>query len=41
MKKRIGVLYTGGTIGMRQSLEGLIPDVALASKALLPFEQQF
>ena len=41
MKKRIGVLYTGGTIGMRQSLEGLRPDVALASKALLPFEQQF
>ena len=36
-KRRIFVLYTGGTIGMVQSSQGLRPDAALAEKALLPF----
>ena len=36
-KRRIFVLYTGGTIGMVQSGRGLRPDAALAEKALLPF----
>ncbi len=36
-KQRIFVLYTGGTIGMSQSSQGLRPDVALAGKALQPF----
>ncbi|MDO5640085.1 MAG: asparaginase [Neisseria sp.] len=35
--KRIFVLYTGGTIGMSQSEQGLRPDTALVDKALLPF----
>lgn len=38
--KKFFVLYTGGTIGMVQSEEGLKPDVALAQKALLPYEHQ-
>ena len=37
-KRRIFVLYTGGTIGMVQSGRGLRPDAALAEKALLPFQ---
>lgn len=37
LKKRIFVLYTGGTIGMCQSAEGLRPDTALVGKALKPF----
>ena len=36
-KRRIFVLYTGGTIGMVQSGRGLRPDAALTEKALLPF----
>ena len=36
-KQRIFVLYTGGTIGMSQSSQGLRPDVALVGKALQPF----
>ena len=35
--KRIFVLYTGGTIGMSQSPQGLRPDTALVGKALQPF----
>lgn len=35
--KRIFVLYTGGTIGMCRSEEGLRPDTALVGKALQPF----
>lgn len=35
--KRIFVLYTGGTIGMRESAEGLVPDAALAAGALSDF----
>ena len=35
--KRIFVLYTGGTIGMSQSEQGLRPDTALVGKALQPF----
>ena len=37
MKQKIFVLYTGGTIGMTQSSEGLRPDTALVSQALSPF----
>ncbi|MFC3874156.1 asparaginase [Neisseria musculi] len=37
----IFVLYTGGTIGMSQSRQGLRPDAALAGKALLPFAGRF
>ncbi|MCP1660354.1 asparaginase [Neisseria perflava] len=37
MKQKIFVLYTGGTIGMSQSSDGLRPDTALAGKALQPF----
>lgn len=40
MKKRIFVLYTGGTIGMQQGAEGLKPDVQLASCALKLFAEQ-
>ncbi|UOO82672.1 asparaginase [Uruburuella testudinis] len=36
-KKRIFVLYTGGTIGMSQSPQGLRPDTALVGTALAPF----
>ncbi|MGF6148725.1 L-asparaginase 1 [Kingella potus] len=39
MKKRIFVLYTGGTIGMVQSPDGLRPDAALLDTALAPFSQ--
>ncbi|STZ76618.1 asparaginase [Bergeriella denitrificans] len=35
--KKIFVLYTGGTIGMSQSSDGLRPDTALVGKALQPF----
>lgn len=35
--KRIFVLYTGGTIGMSQSGQGLRPDTVLVDKALAPF----
>ena len=41
MKKRIFVLYTGGTIGMCQSEQGLRPDTALVNQALMPFTNQF
>ncbi|EGV38519.1 asparaginase [Neisseria weaveri] len=41
MKQRIFVLYTGGTIGMSQSPEGLKPDTALAEKALQPFAERW
>lgn len=41
LKKRIFVFYTGGTIGMSGSSQGLRPDTALAGKALAPFEKQF
>lgn len=37
MKQKIFVLYTGGTIGMKQGADGLVPDTALAAKALRPF----
>lgn len=37
MKQKIFVLYTGGTIGMTQSSEGLRPDTALVGQALAPF----
>ena len=37
MKQKIFVLYTGGTIGMTQSSEGLRPDTVLVSQALSPF----
>ncbi|OSI13271.1 asparaginase [Neisseria canis] len=37
MKKHIFVLYTGGTIGMSAGSKGLVPDAALAGKALAPF----
>lgn len=33
MEKRIFVLYTGGTIGMKQGAKGLCPDTALAEQA--------
>ncbi len=39
--KSIFVLYTGGTIGMSQSEQGLRPDTALAGKALVPFADRF
>ncbi|MDO4434130.1 MAG: asparaginase [Alysiella sp.] len=35
--KKIFVLYTGGTIGMVESSEGLRPDTAIANMALAPF----
>lgn len=41
MKQKIFVLYTGGTIGMTQSREGLRPDTALVSQALSPFSDGF
>ncbi|WP_165007528.1 asparaginase [Neisseria yangbaofengii] len=37
MTQKIFVLYTGGTIGMRSSSNGLRPDTDLAGKALQPF----
>lgn len=37
MKQKIFVLYTGGTIGMSKSSDGLRPDTALIGKALKPF----
>lgn len=37
MKQKIFVLYTGGTIGMRQGSGGLEPDTALVGRALAPF----
>ena len=37
MKQKIFVLYTGGTIGMSQSSDGLHPDTALVDQALQPF----
>ena len=40
MKKQIFVLYTGGTIGMRESENGLQPDTALAGQALQPYADQ-
>lgn len=41
MKQKIFVLYTGGTIGMKQSAHGLAPDTELASQALTPFAERF
>ena len=41
MKKRIFVLYTGGTIGMCHSEHGLCPDTALVHQALTPFDAQY
>ena len=38
MKQKIFVLYTGGTIGMTQSSEGLRPDTALSAKPFPPFQ---
>lgn len=38
---KIFVLYTGGTIGMRNDVGGLRPDTALASEALVPFAGRF
>lgn len=35
--KHIFVLYTGGTIGMRHTPQGLAPDTELAGQALQPF----
>lgn len=40
MKKQMFVLYTGGTIGMRESENGLQPDTALAGQALQPYADQ-
>lgn len=40
-KKSIFVLYTGGTIGMRQSPHGLTPDTALAECALTPYADRY
>lgn len=40
-QKKIFVLYTGGTIGMRQTPQGLSPDTALAAKALAPFADRY
>lgn len=37
MTQKIFVLYTGGTIGMRSSSDGLRPDTDLVGKALQPF----
>lgn len=37
MKRKIFVLYTGGTIGMVQGENGLQPDTALVGQALAPF----
>ncbi|PSJ80466.1 asparaginase [Neisseria iguanae] len=37
MVQKIFVLYTGGTIGMRSSSDGLRPDTDLVGKALQPF----
>lgn len=37
MTQKIFVLYTGGTIGMSQSEDGLRPDTALVDQALRPF----
>ncbi|MCF7529762.1 asparaginase [Neisseria lisongii] len=37
MNKKIFVLYTGGTIGMKHSPQGLTPDTALVHQALQPF----
>ena len=39
--KNIFVLYTGGSIGMTQSPEGLKPDTAIVHTALQPYQQQF
>lgn len=36
-RKKIFVLYTGGTIGMSESQQGLAPDTALVETALTPF----
>lgn len=41
MKQKISVLYTGGTIGMKQSADGLAPDTGLAAQALTPFAERF
>lgn len=40
-RKKIFVLYTGGTIGMSHSQQGLAPDAALAEKALTPFADAY
>lgn len=40
-KQKILVLYTGGTIGMNHSKEGLRPDTTLINNALQPFVHQF
>lgn len=39
MRHKYWVLYTGGTIGMRKTELGFVPDLALVEKALLPFEK--
>lgn len=39
--KKIFVLYTGGSIGMKESPEGLKPDTAIAETALRSYTQQF
>ena len=38
--QKIFVLYTGGTIGMKPSPNGLIPDAQLAEQALQPYAEQ-
>ena len=38
--QKIFVLYTGGTIGMKPSPNGLVPDAQLAEQALQPYAEQ-
>ena len=38
--QKIFVLYTGGTIGMKPSPAGLVPDAELAEQALQPYAEQ-
>lgn len=38
--QKIFVLYTGGTIGMKPSPTGLVPDAELAEQALQPYAEQ-
>ena len=38
--QKIFVLYTGGTIGMKPSPDGLVPDAQLAEQALQPYAEQ-
>ncbi|ETA84449.1 asparaginase [Eikenella corrodens] len=38
--QKIFVLYTGGTIGMKPSPDGLVPDAELAEQAMQPYAEQ-